>query len=128
MQLLSPSWVVDHGHLARPVDVKLAIVDEALDLHSDLLGVADVRLQVVVGPLELLDLGQPPCKFSLGVGLHPARLLDFLFGPSSLGGDLHQMARVALGHYGTDKHERLEKDVVGIHKLCLKNFYLPLTD
>ena len=56
MQLLSPSWVVDHGHLSRLVDVKLAIIDEALDLNSDLLGVTDVLLKVIICFFKLLDL------------------------------------------------------------------------
>ena len=110
LQLLAPSWVVDHGDLPRIADVKLAIVDEALDLYSDLLGVADVLLEVLLLLFEPLDLGVLPVKLLLDTVLQPLDLLHLLFGPSPLGGDLHQVRRVALGHYENDIQKRLEKD------------------
>ena len=57
LQHLAPSWVVDHRDLSRIVDVELAVVDEALHLDADVLSVAEVLLEVVIGFLKLLDLG-----------------------------------------------------------------------
>ena len=91
LQLLAASWVIHHGDLARVVDVELPLVDEGLHLEAHVLGVAEVRLEIIVGPLQLLDLGEPACQLGLGVATGPLRLLDFLLGPSALGGDLHEV-------------------------------------
>ena len=77
----------------------LASVDEVLDLDSDIFGVAEVLLEVLVRLLELLDLSQPSRKFGLGVALELLRLLDLLLGPSPLGRDLHEVRGVALRDY-----------------------------
>ena len=113
LQLCPPSWVIHDGHPTRSrIHVELAVIYEALDLLADMLGVAEVLLEFVVGPLQLLDLGEPPRQFSLSVGLDPLLLLDLLLGPAPLGRDLHEVAGVALGDYSEDEDERLEKDGV----------------
>lgn len=91
LQLLAASRIIDHGDLARVVDVELPVVDEALHLEADVLGVAEILLEVVVGLLQLPDLGEPACQLGLGVAIGPLRLLDLFLGPPALGGDLHEV-------------------------------------
>ena len=54
-----------------------------------MLSVREVLLKFIISPLKLLDLSEPSCQFSLGIGLDPLLLLDFFLGPASLGRDLH---------------------------------------
>ena len=56
LQLLATSRIIHHGDLSRIVDVELAVVDEALHLKADVLCVAEVLLEVVIGLLKLSDL------------------------------------------------------------------------
>ena len=120
LQLLATSWIVDHGDLSRIVDVELAIIDEALHLEPDVLGVAEVLLEVVVGLLQIPDLGEPPGQLGLGVAIGPLRLLDLFLGPPALGGDLHEVAGVALGDYMNEEDQGLEKIDDGRCELCSK--------
>ena len=79
-----------------------------------MLSVAEVLLKVIIRFFKLLDLSEPPCQFSFGVGIDSLLLLHFLFGPSSFGGDLHKVRRISLRHYVSYKHKKLEKDGHGV--------------
>ena len=89
LQLRSTSWIVDDRNFSGFIHSELAIIYESLNLQSHVLSVAEVLLQFIISSFKLLDLGEPSCQFSLGVGLNPFLLLYFFLGPASLGRDLH---------------------------------------
>ena len=85
LQLLSASRVVDDRDPSYIIHGQETFVDAGHDLHPDVLGGVNVRLELLVGLFQLLDLCEPPGQLGLGVRLELLRLLHFFLGPSPLG-------------------------------------------